>query len=43
VADLAAGLVCLVSEYDEKWSTLDFAGLAELWERHDPRPMYIYV
>jgi hypothetical protein len=41
VADLAAGLVALVSEYDEKWSALDFAGLAELWERRDPRPMYI--
>jgi hypothetical protein len=41
VADLAAGLLSLVSEYDEKWSALDFAGLANLWERQDPRPMYI--
>jgi hypothetical protein len=41
VADLAAGLLSLVSEYDEKWPALDFAGLANLWERQDPRPMYI--
>jgi hypothetical protein len=41
VADLAASLTSLVGEYDEKWSALDFAGLAGLWERRDPRPMYI--
>jgi hypothetical protein len=41
VADLAARLTSLVSEYDEKWSALDVAGVAELWERHDPRPIYI--
>ena len=41
MADLAAGLLSLVSEYDAKWSALDFAGLANLWERQDPRPMYI--
>jgi hypothetical protein len=34
-------LAALVGEYDEKWSTLDIAGLADLWERHTPRPIYI--
>jgi hypothetical protein len=43
VADLAARLTSLVSEYDEKWSALDFAGVADLWERDTPRPMYIDV
>jgi hypothetical protein len=33
VADLAAKLMPLVSEYDEKWSALDVAGVADLWER----------
>jgi len=41
VADLAAELTALVNEYDEKWSALDFAGLADLWERESPRPIYI--
>ncbi|OBI81756.1 hypothetical protein [Mycobacterium sp. 1245805.9] len=41
MADLAARLTSLVSEYDEKWSALDFAGVANLWERQDPRPIYI--
>jgi hypothetical protein len=31
----------MVSEYDEKWSALDVAGVADLWERDTPQPMYI--
>jgi hypothetical protein len=31
----------LVREYDELWSTLDFVGLADLWERDDPQPIYV--
>jgi ketosteroid isomerase-like protein len=31
----------LVGEYDKCWSSLDFAGLADLWERDDPRPIYV--
>lgn len=34
-------LAALVGEYDEKWSTLNIAGLADLWERHAPQPIYI--
>jgi hypothetical protein len=41
VAGLAAKLSALISEYDAKWSALDVAGIADLWERDDPRPMYI--
>ncbi len=39
--DLTARLVTLVSEYDEKWSALDVAGLGDLWERDTPQPTYI--
>jgi ketosteroid isomerase-like protein len=31
----------LVQEYDKCWSSLDFAGLADLWERDDPQPIYV--
>ena len=31
----------LVREYDKCWSTLDFACLADLWERDDPQPIYV--
>jgi hypothetical protein len=31
----------LVREYDKCWSSLDFVGLADLWERVDPRPIYV--
>ena len=41
MADLAARLISLISEYDAKWSALDFAGVADLWERETPRPMYL--
>jgi hypothetical protein len=41
VAGLAAKLSALISEYDAKWSALDVAGIAGLWERDNPQPMYI--
>ena len=31
----------LVREYDKRWSSLDFVGLADLWERDDPQPIYV--
>ena len=31
----------LVREYDKRWSSLDFLGLADLWERDDPQPIYV--
>jgi hypothetical protein len=31
----------LVSEYDEKWSALDVAGVGDLWERDSAQPVYI--
>ncbi len=37
----AARLSALVDEYDAKWSALDFAGLADLWEDDTPQPVYI--
>ena len=45
ITGLAARLRALISEYDQKWSALDIAGVAELWERgrerDSPQPMYI--
>jgi hypothetical protein len=38
---LIAGLTALISEYDEKWLALDIAGVAGLWERETPQPIYI--
>jgi len=34
-------LTDLVRDYDKQWSTLDFVGLADLWEREDPQPIYV--
>jgi hypothetical protein len=31
----------LVREYDKRWSSLDFVGLADLWERASPQPIYL--
>jgi hypothetical protein len=31
----------LISEYDEKWCALDVVGMAEMWERDTPQPVYI--
>lgn len=45
ITGLAARLRALISEYDQKWSALDIAGVADLWERgrerDSPQPMYI--
>jgi hypothetical protein len=41
VTGWAARLSALVDEYDAKWSALDFAGLADLWEDDTPQPVYI--
>jgi hypothetical protein len=38
---VTSAIKALVSEYDEKWSALDVAGVAELWERITPQPVYI--
>jgi hypothetical protein len=38
---LSEALAALVAEYDAKWSALDFAGVAELWEHDAPQPVYI--
>ena len=37
----AARLRALVDEYDAKWSALDLAGVAALWEDDTPQPVYI--
>jgi hypothetical protein len=31
----------LVREYDKCWSSLDFVGLADLWERDSLQPIYL--
>ena len=31
----------LVSDYDMRWSSLDFVGVANLWVRDDPQPIYV--
>ena len=36
-----AELSDLIREYDKLWSGLDFVGLAELWERDGPQPIYV--
>lgn len=39
--ELTTALEALVCEYDRKWSALDTAGLAELWELDRPQPVYL--
>jgi hypothetical protein len=39
--DVAKALTDLVRDYDKYWSSLDFAGLADLWERDGPQPIYL--
>lgn len=39
--DVTKALTDLVCDYDKYWSSLDFAGLADLWERDDPQPIYV--
>jgi hypothetical protein len=41
VTEPAARLNALVDAYDAKWSALDFAGVADLWEDDTPQPVYI--
>jgi hypothetical protein len=38
---VTSSISSLVREYDEKWSALDIAGMAGLWERDNPQPVYI--
>jgi ketosteroid isomerase-like protein len=39
--DVGKALADLVSDYDKYWSSLDFACLADLWERDVPQPIYL--
>jgi hypothetical protein len=39
--DVANALTDLVRDYDKRWSSLDFVGLVDLWERDDPQPIYV--
>jgi hypothetical protein len=41
VTGSAASLSALVGEYDARWSALDLAGVADLWEDDAPQPVYI--
>ena len=41
MTESAATLRALVGEYDAKWSALDIAGVADLWEAETPQPVYI--
>lgn len=41
VGDPTAAITTLVREYDRKWSALDIAGLADLWELATPQPVYL--
>jgi hypothetical protein len=36
-----SALTDLVCDYDKRWSSLDFVGLGDLWERDDPQPIYV--
>jgi hypothetical protein len=37
----SAALRALVGVYDARWSALDIAGVADLWEVDEPQPVYI--
>ncbi|MDT5209764.1 MAG: hypothetical protein QOF67_2179 [Mycobacterium sp.] len=39
--DVAKALTDLVRDYDNYWSSLDFGCLGDLWERDDPKPIYV--
>jgi hypothetical protein len=39
--DVAKALTDLVRDYDKYWASLDFACLADLWDRDGPQPMYL--
>jgi hypothetical protein len=34
-------LTDLVREYDKRWTGSDFDGVADLWERESPQPVYV--
>lgn len=36
-----AALTNLVRQHDKHWCSLDSIGLADLWERDSPQPMYL--
>jgi hypothetical protein len=38
---VAAALADVVAEHDKRWSSLDFGGIAALWEHDNPVPMYL--
>lgn len=38
---VASALADLVAEHDNRWSSLDFGGVAELWEHESPQPVYL--
>lgn len=38
---VAAALADLVAEHDKRWSSLDFVGVAQLWEHGSPQPIYL--
>jgi hypothetical protein len=38
---IEAGLTDLLRQWDEHWNNLDFDWLSGLWERDNPRPIYI--
>lgn len=38
---IEAALTDLLRQWDEHWNNLDFDWLSELWERDEPRPIYV--
>lgn len=38
---VGAVLTDLVCDYDKRWCAMDFIGLADLWVRDDPQPIYV--
>lgn len=38
---VATALAELVSNHDKRWSSLDFGGVAQLWEHQRPLPIYL--
>ena len=41
MTESVATLRALVGEYDARWSALDIAAVADLWEYQTPQPVYI--
>lgn len=38
---VGSSLAVLVRDYDKRWCALDFIGLADLWVRDQPQPIYV--